>query len=111
MLIDELSPTDYLAFLLIRVIGLSETTANALIGEHGEPKVQEHALRCIWLMDRKRVHTPPAWLTASLKYDWQPARDMPLDLTPQTLTFRIDEQTFMQYVNEQRREKGNSEIR
>jgi hypothetical protein len=111
MLIDEIAPADYLPFLLIRVIGLSEIAAKALIGEHGEPKVQEHALRCIWLMDRKRVHTPPAWLTASLKNDWQPSRDMPLDLTPQTLTFRIDEQTFLKYVNEQRREKGNAAIR
>jgi hypothetical protein len=57
------------------------------------------------------VHTPPAWLTASLKNDWQPARDMPLDLTPQTLTFRIDEQTFLQYVKEQREQKGEGEIR
>ena len=111
MLIDELSPAEYLMFLLIRMIGLSETAANALIGEHGEPKVQEHALRCIWLMERRRVHTPPAWLTASLKNDWQPTRDMPADLTPRVMTFRIDEQTFMQYVNEQRCEKGEGEIR
>jgi hypothetical protein len=111
MLIDEIPPSDYLPFLLIRVIGLSETAAKALIGQYGEPKVQEHALRCIWLMDRKRVHTPPAWLTASLKNDWQPARDMPLDLAPQTLTFRIDEQTFMQYVKEQREQKGEGEVR
>jgi hypothetical protein len=41
----------------------------------------------------------------------QPARDMPLDLAPQVLTFRIDEQTFMQYVNEQRHEKGGAEVR
>jgi hypothetical protein len=82
------------------VIKLSATAAKALIGQYGEMKVQEHTLRCIWLMERKRVHTPPAWLTASLKYDWQPTRDMPLDLTPHTLTFRIDEQKFMQYVRE-----------
>jgi hypothetical protein len=111
MLIDMIAPTDYLPFLLIHMIGLSETAAKALIGQYGEKQVQEHALRCIWLMDRKRVHTPPAWLTASLKNDWQPARDIPFDLTPQTLTFRIDEQTFMQYVNEPRRGKGESEIR
>jgi hypothetical protein len=90
---------------------LSEAAAQALIGEYGEMKVQEHALRCIWLMERKRVHTPPAWVTASLKNDWQRARDMPSDLTPQVLTFRIDEQTFMQYVNEQREQKGKGEIR
>jgi hypothetical protein len=82
------------------VIGLSATAATSLVGQFGEIKAQEHTLRCIWLMERKRVHTPPAWLTASLKNDWQPARDMPLDLTPQTLTFRIDEQTFMLYVRE-----------
>ena len=111
MLIDEIPPTDYLPFLLIRVIGLSETAAQALIEQYGEMKVQEHALRCVWLMDRKRVHTPPAWLTASLKNDWQPARDMPSDLTPQVLTFRIDEQTFMRYVREQRVEKGEAKIR
>jgi hypothetical protein len=111
MLIDELSPTDYLPILLTQVIGLSETAAKALIGQYGELKVQEHALRCLWLHARGRVHTPPAWLTASLKNDWQPSRDMPLDLTPQTLTFRVDEQTFLQYVKEQRREKGEGEIR
>ena len=58
-----------------------------------------------------RVHAPPAWLTASLKNDWQPSSDMPLDLTPQVLTFRIDEQTFMQYIKEQREQKGEGEIR
>ena len=65
MLIDELTPLEYLPFLLIKVIGLSETAAKALIGEYGEMKVQEHALRCLWLLERKRVHTPPAWLTAA----------------------------------------------
>jgi hypothetical protein len=39
MLIDEIPPTDYLPFLLIRVIGLSETTAQALIEQYGELKV------------------------------------------------------------------------
>ena len=111
MLIDEIPPSDYLPFLLIRMIGLSETAAQALIGQYGEMKVQEHALRCIWLIDRKRVHTPPAWLTASLRNDWQPSSDMPLDLAPQVMTFRIDEQTFMQYVKEQRHEKRGGEIR
>jgi hypothetical protein len=111
MLIDEISPTHYLPFLLIRLIGLSETAAQALIEQYGEMKVQKHALRCIWLSEHGRVHTPPAWLTASLKNDWQPTRDMPSDLTPQVLTFRIDEQTFMQYVREQRVEKGEAKIR
>jgi hypothetical protein len=106
MLIDEIPPTDYLPFLLIRVIGLSETTAQALIEQYGELKVQQHALRCIWLMERKRVHTPPAWLTASVKNDWQPARDMPSDLTPQVLTFRVDAGTFAQIEREMREEKS-----
>ena len=105
MLIDELTPLEYLPFLLIKVIGLSETAAKALIGQYDEPKVQEHALRCVWLMDRKRVHTPPAWLTASLKNDWPPTRDMPSDLTPQVLTFRVDAGTFAQIEHEMREEK------
>ena len=105
MLIDEIPPTDYLPFLLIRVIGLSETAAQALIDEYGELKVQEHALRCIWLSEHGRVHTPPAWLTASLKNDWQPARDMPSDLTPQVMTFRIDAATFAQIEREMHQEK------
>ena len=111
MLIDEIPPSDYLPFLLMRVIGLSATAAKALIEQYGEVKVQEHALRCIWLADRGRVHTPPAWLTASLRGNWEPTRNMPLDLTPQVLTFRIDEQTFMQYVKEQREQKGEGEVR
>jgi hypothetical protein len=36
---------------------------------------------------------------------------MPSDLTPQVMTFRINEQTFMQYVREQHVEKGDAEIR
>jgi hypothetical protein len=36
---------------------------------------------------------------------------MPRDLTPQVMTFRVDGQTFMQYVDEQRREKGDGKIR
>ena len=111
MLSDELVPTEYLNFLLLKAIECSPEHAQQLIAKYGEITVQTHALRCIWLMAHGRIHTPPAWLTASLKGNWQPTRDMPLDLTPQVMTFRIDEQTFAQYVREQRVEKGNAEIR
>ena len=111
MLTDELSPTEYLNFLLLKVIECSAEHADQLIARYGEIVVQTHALRCIWLMQRGRVHTPPAWLTASLRGNWQPTAEMPSDLTPQVMTFRIDEQTFMQYVREQRVEKGDAEIR
>jgi len=57
------------------------------------------------MMEQGKVHTPPAWITASLKNDWQPARDMPSDLTPQVLTFRVDESTFAQIERETCEEK------
>jgi hypothetical protein len=111
MLSDELAPDQYLPFLLTQVIGLSAEAAKQLIEKYGEIEVQTHALRCIWLMQRGRVHTPPGWLTASLRGGWQATPDMPLDLEPQVMTFRIDEQTFGQFVRKERAEKTGSEIR
>jgi len=111
MLTDELSPIEYLNFLLLKVIGCSAEHAEQLIAKYSEITVQTHALRCIWLMQPGRVHTPLAWLTASLRGNWQPTAEMPSDLTPQVMTFRINEQTFMQYVREQHVEKGDAEIR
>jgi hypothetical protein len=111
MLSDQIPPTEYLNFLLLKVIECSAEHAEQLIAKYSEITVQTHALRCIWLIQRGRVHTPPAWLTASLRGNWQPTAEMPDDLTPQVLTFRIDEQTFMQYVKEHRVEKEDAEIR
>jgi hypothetical protein len=59
------------------VIGLSEKSAARLIEEHGELDVQRHAMYCLWMMDRGKVHIPPAWLTASLKGDWSAPHGMP----------------------------------
>ena len=42
--------------------------------EYGELGVQRHAMYCLWMMDRGKVHVPPAWLTASLKGDWRAPR-------------------------------------
>ena len=58
MLTDELSPTEYLNFLLPKVIECSAEHTDQLIARYGEIVVQTHALRCIWLMERGRVHTP-----------------------------------------------------
>ena len=111
MLSDELSPAEYLPFLLTQVIKCSDESAKQLIVKYGAVEVQAHALRCIWLMQRGRIHTPPAWLTASLRGSWGPTPNMPLDLSPKVMTFRIDEQTFMRYVREERTERTDGEIR
>ena len=111
MLSDALAPTEYLPFLLTQVIKCSEESAKQLIAKYGEVDVQTHALRCIWLMQRGRIHTPPGWLTASLRGSWEPTPDMPLDLSPKVMTFRVDEQTFAQFVRKERAEPTTCELR
>ena len=37
-----------------------------LIDEDGELYVQRHALHCLWLVDRGKVHLLPAWSSTSL---------------------------------------------
>jgi hypothetical protein len=52
--------TGSLLQLLTKSISLSKTTATALIGEYGELAVQRHAMYCLWMMEKGKVHSPPA---------------------------------------------------
>lgn len=106
MLSEQPSPTQYLMAILVGEIGLSEKSAAMLIKEYGELKVQRHAMYCLWLMDQGRVHTPPAWLTASLKGEWSAPRGMPRDWMPGVLHFRVDENTFAEFSRILRKEKN-----
>jgi len=57
------------------------------------------------MMEQRKVHTPPAWYTASLKHNWNAPRGMPSDWLPTVLHFRVDESTFAQVEREMREEK------
>jgi hypothetical protein len=94
--------------VLIEIIGLSEESASALIDEFGELAAQRHAMHCWYAMDKGKVKNPPAWFTASLKHDWSAPYGMPLDWLPSVLHFRIDENTFVEFECEMRKEKQNA---
>jgi hypothetical protein len=86
-------------------IGLSEKSATLLIDEYGELAVQRHAIYCLWMMNQGKAHVPPAWLTASLKGDWNAPHGMPSDWLPTVLRFRVDENTFAEFTREVREDK------
>jgi hypothetical protein len=66
----------------------------------------EHVVdSCLWMMEQRKVHTPPAWYTASLKHNWNTPRGMPSDWLPTVLHFRVDESTFAKVEREMREEK------
>jgi hypothetical protein len=98
--------TESLLQELTEYIGLSERTATALIGEYGELAVQRHAMYCLWMMEKGKVHSPPAWFTASLKGDWKAPYGMPADLFLTVLEFRVDENTFVQFHREIHQDKA-----
>jgi hypothetical protein len=81
-------------------IGLSEKSAALLIEEHGELKLQRHAMYCLRMMAQGRVRKPPAWLTASFKGDWSAPHGMPSEWMPTVLHFRVDENTFAEFTRE-----------
>ncbi len=97
---DLPSPQQYLKVLLTEEIGLSEKSVTGLIEEHGELVVQRHAMYCLWLMGKGKVHNPPAWLTASIKGDWSAPYGMPSEWEPTVLHFRVDETTFVEFTRE-----------
>lgn len=105
MLSDQPGPLEYLKAVLVGEIGLSEKSAALLIDEFGELEVQRHAMYCLWMMDQGRVHIPPAWLTASLKAEWNAPHGMPSDWLPTVLHFRVDENTFAELAREMREDK------
>lgn len=78
MLGDQPGPQQYLKAILMEEIELSDKSAALLIEEHGELDVQRHAMYCLWMIDQGKVHSPPAWSTASLKGDWSAPCGMPL---------------------------------
>jgi hypothetical protein len=55
--------------------------------------------------DEPRQLVPQAWLTASLKGDWNAPYGMPSDWLPTVLRFRVDENTFVEFTRES--PKGN----
>jgi hypothetical protein len=57
------------------------------------------------MMEQCKVHTPPAWYTASLKHNWNAPQSMPNDWLPTVLHFRVDETTFAKIECEMREEK------
>ncbi|MCL4488754.1 MAG: hypothetical protein M1570_11585 [Chloroflexi bacterium] len=69
-----------------------------MIDEYGELDVHRHAMYCLWLMQKGKVHTPPAWLTASLKGDWSAPHGMPTEWMPTVLRFRVDESAFAEFT-------------
>jgi hypothetical protein len=81
------------------------TRADYTIDEFGELAVQTHAMYCLWMMEQGKVHTPPAWYTASLRRKWNAPHGMPSDWLPTVLRFRVDENTFAQIEPEMREEK------
>ena len=97
MLSDQPGPQQYLKAILIEKIGLSETSADLLLREFGELDVQRHAMYCLWMMNQGKVHVPPAWLTASLKGNWDAPHRIPSDWLPIVLHFRVDEITFVEF--------------
>ena len=105
MLSDQPGPLKYLKAILVEEIGLSEKSAALLIDEYGELDVQHHAMYCLWMMQRGKVHVPPAWLTASLKGEWSAPRGMPSEWMPTVLHFRVDETTFVEFTREMREDK------
>ena len=105
MLSDQPGPREYLKAISVEEIGLSEKSAALLIEEHGELDVQRHAMYCLWMMDRGKVHIPPAWLTASLRRDWSAPNGMPNDWLPAMLLFRIDENTVAEFTRDIREGK------
>ncbi len=90
---------------LTELFEFSTTAAETLITQYGELAVQTHATYCYYLMQKGRVHTPPAWITASLKGDWNAPQGMPADWKPTVLQFRVDETTFIKFSREQREEQ------
>ncbi|MCL4486652.1 MAG: hypothetical protein M1570_00795 [Chloroflexi bacterium] len=79
MLSDRSGSLQYSKALRMEEMGLSEKSAALSISEYGELAVQRHAMYCLWMMQQGKVHTPPAWLTASLRGDWSPPYGMPGD--------------------------------
>ena len=108
MLSEQPGPREYLKAILTGEIGLSEKSAALLIDEYGELDVQRHAMYCLWMMDRGKVHVPPAWLTASLKGEWTAPHGMPCDWLPTVLRFRVDETTFVEFARDMREEMKTS---
>jgi hypothetical protein len=105
MLSEQPGPLMYLKALLMEEIGLFEKSAALVINEYGELDVQRHAMYCLWMMNHGKVHTPPAWLTASLKGDWSAPHGMPSEWLPTVLRFRVDENTFAEFSREIREDK------
>ncbi len=91
--------------LLIEHIGLSKESAMAFVDQYGQLEVQRQAMYCLWMMDQGKVHTPPAWFTASLKHKWNAPSGMPSDWLPKVLNFRVDEATFMRIEREMCKER------
>ena len=63
------------------------------------------AMYCLWMMEQGKVHTPPAWYTASLKHNWNAPHGMTSDWLPTVLHFRVDDDMFAQIEREMREEK------
>ena len=57
------------------------------------------------MMDKGKVHAPPAWYTASLTHNWNAPHGMPTDWPPAVLHFRVDESTLTQIAREMREER------
>jgi hypothetical protein len=108
MFSDQPGPLQYLKTILMEEIGLSEKSAALLIDEYGELDVQRHAMYCLWTMNQGKVHSPPAWLTASLKGDWSTPYGMPSDWLPTVLYFRVDETTFVEFTRDIRESSKTS---
>lgn len=96
---------DELMQVLIEGIGLSEESAKALIDEFGELAVQNHAMHCLYAMEKGRVKSPPAWFTASLRNNWAAPTGMPREWLPNVMHFRLDENTFIEIEREVRKQK------
>ena len=94
--------------ILTEIIGLSQEAAMALIEEFGELEAQKHAMYTLWMMDKGKVHIPPAWYTASLKHNWNAPHGMPSDWLLTVLHFRVGENTFAQIEREMHDEKGTT---
>ena len=62
------------------------------------------------MMEQIKVHTPPAWYTASLKHNWNAPHGMPSDWLPTVLNFRVDEDTFTQIEREMREERRTATL-
>lgn len=50
------------------------------------------------MMDRGKVHIPPAWLTLSLKGDWSAPHGMQNAWLPTVLRFRVNENRLTEFT-------------